>query len=110
MRNDLPMLLPSAALVLSLLACSQPGPDPAQFTGSAQPGRQASGATFAAPANVPVTAYPGSVRGSNSPLGLEAAPANVPVTAYPGSARGSNSPLGFERKPDQSPGSLPVAP
>jgi hypothetical protein len=80
MRHDLPMPLSSTALVLSFLVCPQ-----AQFTGSAQPGRQAGGVTFAAPAN-------------------------VPVSAYTGSERGSNSPLGFERKPDQSPGSLPVAP
>jgi hypothetical protein len=85
MRHDLPMPLSSTALVLSFLVCPQPGPDPAQFTGSAQPGRQAGGVTFAAPAN-------------------------VPVSAYTGSERGSNSPLGFECKPDQSPGSLPVAP
>ncbi len=112
-------MLAAASSALSLSACTQPraeNPTLSSQTGGQQTAPDQGGVTFntnqvGAP---PVTAYTGSQRGSNSPLGVTYQdPSKAPgVGAYTGSQRGSNSPLGFQRNPSGSstPVEQPVTP
>lgn len=95
---------------LGLAGCAeQPGTPttPAGQTGAMQEAPSNGGVTFNTPTNVPVGAYTGAQRGSNSPLGMtyQDPSHQPPVGAYTGAQRGySNSPLSFQRNPANMPG------
>ena len=110
MRLLTPMMLATASIALGLAGCAEPSGTPTTpvgQTGGIQTAPSNGGVTFNTPTNVPVGAYTGSQRGSNSPLGVTYQdPSQAPgVNAYTGSQRGySNSPLGFQRNPVNMPG------